>query len=80
MKPVLHPFPLARPTVIALSLTALSGTALAHPGHEHTLPALFDLMHVSGALALLALCAAGIALTRRRQAERRAERRTHNAE
>lgn len=60
----------------ALSLAALSSPALAHPGHEHTLSNLFDLMHIGGALALVALCAAGIALACRRHTVRREMRNT----
>lgn len=74
------PMPLLTPTTRrpfqALSLAAFSGPALAHPDHEHTLSNLFDLMHVGGALFLVALCAAGIALARRRHTMRREIRNT----
>lgn len=76
MMPAPHLSPPARRPVLALSLAVLGGPALAHPGHEHTVWNLFDLMHVGGALALVALCAAGIALARRRHAMRRASRHT----
>ena len=68
--------PTTRRPFQALSLAALSGPALAHPGHEHTLSNLFDLMHIGGALFLVALCAVGIASARRRHTMRGAARNT----
>lgn len=57
---------------------AFSGAAWAHPGHEHSLLNLFDLVHAGGALVLLALSAAAFTWLRRQLADRRADLRNAN--
>lgn len=69
-----RPTPPTRQIFAALLLAALCGNALAHPGHEHSLANLFDLLHAGGALLALALGAAGLAWLHRRHAAQRAAR------